>query len=308
MTKQVQKQLYAYMHTHKMYNKGALCVALVVSRYAKDNGLPISPEQLLTGQKGQVRGLGKSHVQAILNEYGITRVLAEEGGRTSRGSIGNMQRYVAFLNENSFSKSELKLIEEWWIEQVKLFFSGKPMVFRWDVGKSMRASIRDLMEQALKRQSEQPGYHILGTVMQHLVGAKLTLILPVPPEMHGASVADVVSEREGDFHVEDVIIHVTSAPSEALLRKCKSNLEHGLRPMIITTQRGVVVTEELAKNSGIENRIDVFDIEQFMASNFYELGKFTGNGRRDTAENLIKVYNDIIEKCETDPSLKITIG
>ena len=181
------------------------------------------------------------------------------------------------------------------------------MVFRWDVGKSMRASIRDLMEQAVKRQSEQSGYHIVGTVMQHLVGAKLTLILPSPPEMHGASVADVVSDREGDFHVEDVIIHVTSAPSEALLRKCKNNLEHGLRPMIITNYRGVVVAEELAKNTGVENRIDIFDIEQFMASNFYELGKFTGNGRRSTAENLINVYNDIIEKCETDPSLKIAM-
>ena len=34
-------KLYSFMHTHRMNNKGALCVALVVSRYAKKNGLPI---------------------------------------------------------------------------------------------------------------------------------------------------------------------------------------------------------------------------------------------------------------------------
>ena len=40
-------KLYSFMHTHRMNNKGALCVALVVSRYAKKNGLPISPSKLL---------------------------------------------------------------------------------------------------------------------------------------------------------------------------------------------------------------------------------------------------------------------
>ena len=301
-------KLYSFMHTHRMNNKGALCVALVVSRYAKKNGLPISPSKLLTDKQGQVSGLSKSNVQAILKDHGITQVLAEEGGRTSRGSIGNMQKYVEFLNDNLFTEAELDSVEAWWIEQVRLFFIGKPMVFRWDISKSMRTSIRDLMNQAMKRQSEQTGYHIVGTVMQHLVGAKLSLLLDSPPEMHGASVADVASAREGDFQVEDVVIHVTSAPSEALLRKCKSNLENGLKPIIITTYRGIVVAEELAKTANIDERIDIFDIEQFLASNFYELGQFTRNGRRNTAEQLIKKDNEIIDNCETDPSLKISIA
>ncbi len=176
-------------------------------------------DELLTGRQGQVKGLGKGNVQTILKDYGITRILAEEGGRTSRGSIGNMHKYVAFLNEGNYTNEELVMIEEWWVHQVRNFFAGKPMVLRLDAGKSMRSAVRELMNQATKRQEEQPGNHIVGTVMQHIVGAKLTLILTSPPKMHGASVADSATDRDGDFIVEDVVIHVTSAPSEALIRK-----------------------------------------------------------------------------------------
>ena len=302
------QKLVNFMHHHHMMSKGALCVVLVVSRFARSNGLPIAPEMLLTGKQGQVRGLGKASVQAILKEYGIMRVLAEEGGRTSRGSIGNMQKYVEFLNQEQFSASQLVEIEDWWIQQVKTFFAGKPMAFRMDAGKSMRSAVRELMQQAEKRQSEQPGNHIVGTVMQHLVGAKLALILPEPPKMHGASVADAVSERDGDFIVGDVIVHVTSAPSEALIRKCGRNLDKGMHPLVITTCHGIPAAEQLAKNAGIDMRIDIFDIEQFVASNLYEIGKFSDVGRKDTAEQLIQAYNAIVDQCETDPSLKITMG
>lgn len=45
---------------------------------------------MVAGSKGQVLGLGVSAVQAILSDYGINKVLAAEGGRTSRGSINNI--------------------------------------------------------------------------------------------------------------------------------------------------------------------------------------------------------------------------
>ncbi|HRJ72530.1 MAG TPA: DUF4928 family protein, partial [Terrimicrobiaceae bacterium] len=71
----------------KFLNKGGLCVGLVVTRAAQERGLPISPTSLRTTEGGQVAGLGKAAVQGILAEYEITKILAEEGGRTSRGSL-----------------------------------------------------------------------------------------------------------------------------------------------------------------------------------------------------------------------------
>ncbi len=65
--------------------KCQLCVALVITQHAKNMGLPLDPDKLITEGGGQVLGLGQGAVQAILNRHQIKRVLASEGGRTSRG-------------------------------------------------------------------------------------------------------------------------------------------------------------------------------------------------------------------------------
>jgi len=294
---------------NRIEGKGPLSVALVVTRHGKKFGMPLDPEALLTEGGGQVLGLGKSAVQSILKEYGINRVLAEEGGRTSRGSVGKMRNYVAFLNEAYASGPiDFEQLEAWWIERVREFFSGKPFVLRFDASKSLRAVVRDLLSQAEKRQEQAIGSTFAGTMLQHLVGAKLNLILESSPQHYGASVSDDVSGREGDFIVEDVAIHVTTSPSEALIRKCRSNLYNGMKPIIITTNRSTVLAEGLAEQAGIADRLDVFEAEQFIAGNLYEIGKFAQAGRRTTAHQLIDEYNSIVEKCETDPSLRIDVS
>jgi hypothetical protein len=302
-------KLKEFAKKNGMKGKGPLSVALVVTRHGKIHGLPLSPEALLTDGGGQVIGLGKSAVQSILKEHSIDRVLAEEGGRTSRGSVGNMRKYVAFLNElHAAGPVDFVQLENWWIERAKEFFSGKPFVLRYDTSKSLRSVIRDLLSQAEKRQEQAKGSTIVGTMLQHLVGAKLNILLDAPPKHHGANVADDVSGREGDFIVEDVAIHVTTAPSEALIRKCRKNLDNGMKPVIITTYNGVLTAEAFAKQADMTDRLDVFDAEQFIAGNLYEIGKFAQTGRRATAEQLISEYNTIVDECETDPSLRIDVA
>ena len=90
--------LSAFTEEKNFRGKGPLSVALVVTEHARKSGLPLDPEALVTERQGQVLGLGRSAVQAILQRHGIARVLASEGGRTSRGSMGNMRDYVALLN------------------------------------------------------------------------------------------------------------------------------------------------------------------------------------------------------------------
>ena len=297
-----------FFDENKMGTKGTLCLGLVVSREALEKGLPLKFDSLLTENKGQIRLLGKVPVQKILGDHGITRVLAEEGGRTNRGNMGLAKRYVDFLNGQNYSATQLQAVESWWVDRVKEFFSAKPLVLKFDTSKSMRAVVRELLSAAETRQAQSMGSTIVGTVLQHLVGAKLSLILQNAPESHGAAVSDAVSERDGDFVFEDIVIHVTTSPGEAVVRKCKRNLDDGKRPIIITLYKKVTVAESLAENFGISNRIDVFDIEQFLASNLYELGKFAPGGRKETAASLIDAYNSIVDSCETDPSLKIAMG
>ena len=72
--------LQEFTKDRKFNGRGPLSVALVVIQHARNMGLPLDPEKLLTEGGGQVLGLGKSAVQAILYRHGIERVLAAEGG------------------------------------------------------------------------------------------------------------------------------------------------------------------------------------------------------------------------------------
>jgi hypothetical protein len=290
-------------------SKGPLCVVLVMTRKASNLAQPYSPEKFLTPKGGQVAGLSRSMVQNILGDYGISRVLAEAGGRTSRGSMSRMKAYLELLND--FYREGLldfTVIEKWWIDQVKAYFAAMPLKLRPDPSQSLRRIISELIEAATIRQRECQGTMVVGAVMEHLVGAKLTISLSTAKMKHkGFSVADAPGKRKGDFVVGDAAIHVTTSPTEALIRKCVDNLVESLRPIIITTQEGIVVASALAKDVKIDGRIDLIEIVQFLSANILEWSEFKSSERPTRLEQLVTVYNRIIDQTETDPSLKIAL-
>ena len=304
----LQNALTAFMVEKRFEGKGPLCVALVVTRHAKSAGLPLNANALVTKGGGQVRGLGKNAVQSILRQHGIERVLAAEGGRTSRGSLGRMREYVSFLNRLG-KGIDLDSVEAYWIEQVEAFFAAHPFKIKLDASRGLRSVVRNVVEQAIDRQKESAGgAYYAGAVLQHLVGAKLDCALGQGKFEHNSvSTADAPGGRAGDFLVGDVVIHVTKSPGEAVIERCRDNLNDGYRPMLVTMASGLLVAQELARNKGIEERIDIFEVEQFVALNLYELGRFKGAGRRTALVDLVTRYNDIVEKWETDPSLKIEL-
>ncbi len=311
MPNALQKQLNEFASSHKFLgNKGPLCVALVTTRTAIKSGLPLDPAKLVTAAQGQVLGLGKGAVQSILADYGVTKVLAAEGGRTSRGSIGNMQDYVAVLNGISQEKGfDLAKVEAWWVERVRDFFASSPLKLRVDTGSSLKACLGTIFDEAKRRQSENRGSTVLGAVMQHLVGAKLEILYPDREIRHsGYSVADSPTGRSGDFQLGDCVIHVTTAPGTLLLQKCRDNLDRGLRPLIISTHAGAAMGETLAEEEGLSKRIEVLDITQFLVANMLEWTGFDGSQRRNTFQGLLVRYNAIVEACETDPSLQIELA
>lgn len=270
--------------------------------------MPLDPGKLVTHKGGQVEGLGKAGVQAILARHGIMRTLAEEGGRTSRGSIDNMRLYVNLLNSLD-APVDLDAIEKFWVKRVYEFFAGKPFRFHADAALSVRAAVRKVLDQAHERQSKLPGSRHEGAMLQHLVGAKLDIVMGKGKiTHHSASEADEAEGRAGDFILGDVAIHVTTHPSEALVAKCARNLAAGLRPLIITTTKKTSFADTLAEQANISSRLDVLDIEQFLAANLYERALFSAKNHLPRTTELLTRYNELIEAHETDPSLKIEIA
>ncbi len=304
------KSLDALCKQHpKFLKKGGLCVALVVTQTAQEKGLPLDPESLRTEEGGQVAGLGKASVQKILEAHGISKVLAEEGGRTSRGSLGLMEAYVELLNELAGKKAiNLEEAQTWWIEKVRAHFSSEGPKFHFDPGKSLHANIHDLLQQADDLQENSGGTNYVGAMLQHLVGAKLDVVLGEGKiQHHGSSVADHSTARQSDFQIETVAIHVTTHPSEALVRKCAENLRAGMKPLIITLGDGVEGVAFLLKNANLTDRVDVLDVGQFLTANVYERSLFKAAACKATFSKLLDRYNEIVGVCETDPALRIAL-
>lgn len=301
--------LHAFNKVNKFGRKGPLCVAIVITQHARKMGLPLDPDDLLTDKGGQVLGLGKAAVQSVLKRHNVDRVLASEGGRTSRGSIDNMREYVALLNDlHGQGLADLDAIEHFWIERVHEFFAGKPFKVRLDSARSLRVLVRDILSQAEERQKNIPGMQFMGAVLQHLVGSKLDCALGAGQFDHNSfSTSDAQSGRAGDFFIGDVALHVTTSPGEGVVQRCKENLDDGFRPIIVTTARGLPAAEVLCENAGIGERIDVFEVEQFIALNLYEIGRFAADGRRVAVKDLVRRYNQIVGDVETDPSLLIEV-
>lgn len=287
-------------------SKGSLSLALILTRNARQHSFPLDRSDFVTAKGGQVAGLGGPAVKKILASHGIERILSTEGGRTSRGNMDRMSAYIELLNRlHQDGTLDLDDVEKYWVERTQAYFDALPFTFKLDPSKSLRACVRDLLAQAAERQREVRGTMYAGAVMQHLVGAKLDYLTHGALEQHGFSVADAPSNRAGDFLLGDVAIHVTTAPGEALLRKCGNNLQGGLRPLIVTTEDGLGGAKALAKQAGIEDRLDVIEIEQFIATNVYEWSAFQREARPTAVADIINRYNAIIAKCESDPSLRI---
>lgn len=301
--------LLAYKTDNGITGKGQIATMLFASRLARRNGLPFDVEGGVTTEgEGQVKGLGKGAVQAILADYGISKVLAEEGGRTSRGSLGNIRHFLNFLNQlHAGRHANTSAIEAWWVDQAKNFFNAKPFALRFEAGKSLRSVLRDLIMQAKKRQSEAAGTMFVGAMLQHLIGAKLSLALPdAVIEHNGFSVADAPTGRSGDFEIGSASLHVTTTPGEAVIRKCAANLSAGRHPIIITVHDMIPAADVFAAALGIADQLDVLDAEQFLVANLHELGGFRSDQRRVTIEALVDKYNEIVTAQETDPSLRIS--
>jgi hypothetical protein len=311
LSNSARQKLDALVVSSGFKTKGPLGIALVVIERASKASFPLQRNDFVTDGGGQVKGASGATVKRILAKHGITRILASEVGRTSRGNITRMEALLDYMNErHAAGDLDFVALEEYWVDRVQEYFASTPIPFRLDPAMGLRSTIRALMVQAEARQREAGGTMIVGTVMQHLVGAKLEAALltqQVRVSHHGANQNDA-SGRGGDFDLGDAVIHVTTSPSENLLRKCKDNLGQGWRPIIVTTTKGVVAGEVLGESAGITGRFDILDFEQFMATNLHELGGFDAANTKGVVVDIIGRYNHIVSTVETDPSLVIEIG
>ena len=179
MKNNVEKRLNHFIKENKASTKGPLALLIQLTRMVRIKDIPLKYEDFLTENKGQVAGLGGGNLKKILKEHGITQILAAEGGRTSRGNMGLMGKYVDFLNNwNDAETIDFDFVEKYWAGKVVEYFRNQPFLLSADTSRTIGTSLDELFEQARKRQKQNTGTQYLGSMLQHLIAAKLSIVLP----------------------------------------------------------------------------------------------------------------------------------
>lgn len=147
-----------------------------------------------------------------------------------------------------------------------------------------------------------------GVVEQHLVGAKLQKRhkdLEIPN--HPAHAGDHQTARAGDFTISTIVFHVTAAPSRHVIQKCAANIKAGLLPILLTPTEQANKAIALAEDEGIDKKIAIISIENFVASNIIELATEEKKDLFSIFQDIVQIYNRRLAAVETDLSLRIEI-
>lgn len=168
------------------------------------------------------------------------------------------------------------------------YFRNQPFVLTADTSKTIGANLDNLFEQAKKHQKQNARTQYLGTVLQYLLAAKFCLILSEGSfDIHGDSVADGSTERNGDFVIGNTVIHCTNMSGALLIEQCKANLRTGCHPVIITIFECVYTVLNLVENAGLAGCVEVWDIQQFLFANVYDHSLFDEAKRNSMLSSII---------------------
>lgn len=278
------------------------------AKVKREGGLPTHRIEIMPGIDETLTALGCAIVR-IMSRQGIQLPVLSHRQRSARDRTIAAKRYLKLVERFELhALLDLSPAESVSLRALRQFVRAQPFLLQIDRPQSYSAIVRDLLAQARDRQREMSGTMVMGAVMQHLVGAKLSLLPDVAIEHHSFATADAPTNRSGDFLVGSVAIHVTTAPSEALVGKCRGNLDAALRPMIVTTEAGVAGARALADAVEIAERIDVYDVAQFVSLNLHELSGFEADRSRHTVDALFAAYNRIVDEVEGDPSLRVDVS
>lgn len=255
----------------------------------------------------QLKNATRANVQKILARFGEERVLLQEGGRTNRGLMKNLTSLLEALSSSSIGDispqnidAELINMQRFLVEKARERFNAEKLSFEYRKDMTSRELIRLILESARKRRKS-------GEVAEYLVGAKLALRFPrYGIRNSAASAADVQTEENGDFQINDCVFHVTMSPNTGHYDKCQRNLADGLRVFLLVPD-SILAGARQNMQLATAGRASVEAIESFVSQNIEELSDFEGQKVPYNMRRLLETYNERIAKVETDLSLQVMI-
>ena len=267
---------------------------------------PSSPDKLFS-LGGELKG-ARSGLSELFRRYAIPPgILKEATGRQAAPDARVLAealeygRSLATLDAKSRDESLQKGLAILTGKAHEWLISRQPIRVSCDRQQSPSAWVASILEKAKGRSG--------GVVEQHLVGAKLQQRHPeISIPNHPGHAGDSQTGRSGDFPLDKVSYHVTATDGKEATERCKQNLETGVHPVLLVPQRYLEKAQLRAELAGIQKRVSILAIEDFITQNIIEMST---NQRQDffsTLKAIIEEYNRRLESVETDLSLRIELS
>ena len=304
LAKIVEKWWYSF--SPRLRSRGNIAGGLVLLENLRDN-FDLDIETHKASGSDQLRNASRHNVQKILARFGEERVLLQEGGRTNRGLMKNLQPLLQDLSRAGMGSMPLKdrdleiqNMQSFLADRARDIFNAEKISFNYRPGMTSHETVGLILDSAR-------GRHKTGEVAEYLVGAKLALRFPnYGIRNSAASVADRQTEQQGDFQINDCIFHVSVAPNRGHFDKCKLNLADGFRVFLLVPDDSLAGSRYNAlQDTG--GQISVESIESFVSQNIEELSEFAGEKVIYNIRRLLDKYNERVAEVETDLSLQIRI-
>ena len=299
--------LPTYSQNNGLPARATLAGALVVlDRLQKSYALDMDAHTAKGG--AQITGLGRGQTSKILERFGEERTFLQEGGRTNRGTRGNISPLLdalAPLALDALPPSDRNAIliemQRWLVEKkVSEYFNRERVKFDFFPEQTAWQTVHDILAAAKAAGKE-------GQVSQYLVGAKLALRFPdeeVRNDLYSTS--DAQSGLHGDFALGSTVFHVTVAPMPAHYDKCRANVNAGFDVWLLVPDRLLIGARQIT-NEMLPGRISVQSLEAFISQNLEELSGFNRSQRLAGLRDLLQTYNSRVDAIEPDKSLLIEI-
>lgn len=285
---------------------GVIAVSLVVlDRLKTDFDLDFSKHLSKDGM--QVKGASGEKTQKILARFGETRPFLSEGGRTSRGSPRGIEKLLEFLKkqelDNFSSEQRIGLLNQYQaflVDRVREFHNRKKIKIVFNPTMSSAQLVSSILNLAKTEKK-------WGAVAQHLVGAKLQLRFPnLEITNEHVSSSDESTNRKGDFMVQTTVFHITVAPGDKVIEKCRSNISEGYGVYLLVPAERLGLIHAQVQDT-FEGKVQLISIENFISQNIDEIGEFKDKEITKGLINLLQLYNHRVDAVERDKSLMIEI-
>ncbi|MCY4476132.1 MAG: DUF4928 family protein [Chloroflexi bacterium] len=289
--------------------RGHIAGGLVLVENLRDMGdeLDFDLDAHKAGRSDQLRNATRAKVQSILARFGEERVLLKEGGRTSRGLVRSLTPFLRDLSGAGLElltaderEAEFDRMQTILVGKARKVFDGERLSFEFRHRTASREVIRVILDAAHERGKA-------GDVAEYLVGAKLALRFPEYDIRNSAvSAADDQGANQGDFQVNDCVIHVTVSPNNGHYDKCLRNISDGFRVFLLVRDDMLESTRRIIRQL-TDAQASVESIESFVSQNIEELAHFAGMRIPQNLKALIEKYNERVAAVDTDLSLQINI-